>query len=188
MENRLMPEHMLYSPAVFAVGNFYQIFIPFNCPAIVKVIVGNKEFYDDSNGILRSETTVHKVTVPMKVLDEAAGYTVCFRKMIERKPYFPVSSDERRISFDFRPVPQNKENINIYLISDTHNMSVEPIAAGRFFGDAPDLLILNGDIPDHSGSPENFNTVFAIIDGITYGSIPVIFSRGNHDTRGIYAE
>ncbi|MGI6742358.1 MAG: metallophosphoesterase family protein [Eubacteriales bacterium] len=188
MENKMMPEHMLYSPAVFAVGNSYQIFIPFDCPATVKIITGNREYYDDSNGILRSDTTVHKITVPMKVLDEAAGYTVCFREMIEHKPYFPFSSEERRISFDFRPIPPDKEDIRIYLISDTHNMSAEPIAAGQYFGDSPDLLILNGDVPDHSGSPENFNTVFAIIDGITHGSVPVVFSRGNHDTRGLFAE
>ncbi len=188
MKKGCLPEHMLYSPAVFAVVDSYQIFISFDCPAIVKIIVGQSVFCDDSNGILRSETTVHKITIPMEVLDGAAEYTVCFREMIDRKPYFPVSSDERRITFEFRPIQQDKEDIKIYLISDTHNLTTEPIAAGQYFGDSPDLLILNGDVPDHNGSPENFNTVFAIIDGITHGSVPVIFSRGNHDTRGLYAE
>lgn len=61
------------------------------------------------------------------------------------------------------------------------------MSAGKAFG-AIDFLILNGDIIDHSGSVENFDEIYEIIEELTGGSIPVVFSRGNHDLRGVCAE
>ncbi len=173
-------------PTVFAVRDVYQIFIPLEFEAIITVSVGDEIFYDDSNGILRSNSFLHKVEIPMQVLDSAEEYTVICRKMIERKPYFPTSEEPFEVNFKFRPV--KSDNINIYHIADAHNMEEEPINAGKFFGDKLDLLILNGDIPNHSGEIENFNSIYRIAYGVTKGEIPVVFSKGNHDTRGIHAE
>lgn len=173
-------------PTVFAIGNEYQIIIPFTKAAVVWAKVGDCLYYDDSNGILRSNINIHRIHIPMNVLDEAREYTIIYRIMTDRKPYFPVSEDEQRFTVPFRPVMS--ENINIYLLSDAHNLEKEPIKAGRFFGEDIDLLVLNGDIPNHSGSVENFYSVYRIAAGITCGTCPVVFARGNHDTRGIYAE
>lgn len=183
----MLPEHMLTYPTVFAVGNNYNIFVPFDAEVIMWVKVGDQVYYDDCNGILRSNTKMHKAEVPMDVLDEAREYTVVYKKMIERKPYFPTSEDERTLTVSFKPVP-NSGDINIYHISDAHNLVAEPIAAGRYWGENLDLLVLNGDIPNHSGDIKNFNAICQIASGITSGQRPVVFARGNHDTRGIHAE
>lgn len=181
-----IPANMVARPTVFAMKNTYQIFMPFSCEVIVWVRVGENTYYDESNGILRSGTNMHRVEVPMEELDRERQYTVIYRKMIERKPYFPTSEDEVALTFDFRPV--TGDPIRIYHVSDAHNLVKSPVAAGQFFGDDLDLLVLNGDIPNHSGRVENFNAVCEIASGITGGSRPVVFSRGNHDTRGICAE
>lgn len=173
-------------PAVFAVGNSYQIFIPLECDAIVSIAVGDDMYYDHSNGIMRSNSLLHRVEIPMDKLDNICEYTVICRKMIDRKPYFPVSEEPICETFKFKPVTGS--NIHIYHIADAHNMEEQPIAAGQYFGDELNLLILNGDIPNHSGKIENFNSIYRIAYGITGGNIPVVFSKGNHDTRGIYAE
>ncbi len=186
MRNEL-PEYMLTYPTVFAVGNNYNIFVPFSGEVIMWVKVKDKTYYDDCNGILRSNTNMHKVELPMSVLDEAGEYTVVYKKIIDRQPYFPTSEPERSITVPFRPVP-NDGNINLYHISDAHNLVKEPIAAGRFFGEDIDLLVLNGDIPNHSGDVENFNAICEIASGVTSGQCPAVFARGNHDTRGIHAE
>ena len=183
----MLPEYMLTYPTVFAVGHNYNVFVPFDAEVIMWVKVGDKVYYDDCNGILRSNTNMHKVELPMSVLDEAGKYTVVYKKMIERKPYFPTSEPERELTVKFKPVPNNGD-INIYHISDAHNLVKEPIAAGRFWGDRLDLLVLNGDIPNHSGDIKNFNAICEIASGITEGHCPVVFARGNHDTRGIHAE
>ena len=83
-------------PAVFAVKNEYQIFTAFDCAALVKVRVGGEDFYDDSNGILRSNSNIHHVSVPIELLDKEKEYTIIYNKIIERKPYFPTSEGEKR--------------------------------------------------------------------------------------------
>ena len=183
----MLPEYMITYPTVFAVGNNYNIFVPFSEEVIMWVKVGDKLYYDECNGILRSNTNMHKAELPMSVLDEAKEYTVVYKKMIERKPYFPISEPERELTVKFRPVKEDGR-INVYHISDAHNLVAEPVAAGRFFGDDIDLLVLNGDIPNHSGDVKNFNAICEIASGVTGGQCPVVFARGNHDTRGIHAE
>lgn len=183
----MLPKHMLAYPTVFAVDKNYNIFVPFDDEVIMWVKVGDNVYYDDCNGILRSNTNMHKVELPMSVLDEAKEYTVVYRKMIERVPYFPTSEDEREITVSFKPVKDGGA-INVYHISDAHNMVAEPVRAGSFFGEDIDLLILNGDIPNHSGDVKNFNAICEIASGITKGRCPAVFARGNHDTRGIHAE
>ena len=182
-----LPAYMLTYPTVFAVGDQYQIFMPFSDEVIVWVKVGDNTYYDHCNGVLRSRTNMHRVTLPASVLNEAKEYTVVYRKMIDRAPYFPTSEDERTLTLPFKPV-KNEGDINLYHVSDAHNLVAEPVAAGQFFGDELDLLILNGDIPNHSGDVRNFNAICEIASGITRGQIPCIFARGNHDTRGIHAE
>ena len=184
-----MSDILKTSPAVFAVGDTYQIAVPVKSPCLMWVRVGNEEYYDDSNGIIRSDVTTHKMIVPMDELDRVGSYTICYRKMIERKPYFSDTGEIEEITYSFRPV--RSERIIAYHIADAHNKIDGPVAAANFFkkqAGGLDLLILNGDIPNDSGAIENFDNIYKIIEGITHGEIPVIFSRGNHDTRGIFAE
>lgn len=183
----MLPEYMIAFPTVFAVGKNYNIFVPFDTEVIMWVKVGDQIYYDDCNGILRSNTNMHKVELPMRALDLAGEYTVVYRKIIERKPYFPTSEPERSFSVKFKPVA-NHGDINIYHIADAHNLIAEPVSAGQFWGEQLDLLVLNGDIPNHSGDVKNFNAICQIASGITHGRCPVVFARGNHDTRGIHAE
>ena len=186
MKNQVT-EIMPYYPIVFAVGEQYRIVMPFSAEATVKVEVGDRVFYDDMCGVLRSSDLIHRVELPMSVLDEAKEYTVVYQTIIDRKAYFPEMEEVVRLTFDFRPLPTDRE-INIYHLSDTHSMVEEPAAASAYFGDKTDLLILNGDIPNHAGKPEHLETVFKLASAVAKGNIPILCSRGNHDTRGRCAE
>ena len=181
-----IPEAFLTTPIVYAVKDTYQIMLPVTCETVMWVEVGGKCFYDDSNGILRSACSTHRVTVPMSLLDEAGEYTVWYRVIYERKPYRTECSDAMSYTSSFRPI--RSAPIRIYHIADAHNEVDRPIAAGAYFGDQLDLLILNGDVPNHSGKIEYFATIHQIAAQLTRGEIPVVFSRGNHDMRGIFAE
>lgn len=172
-------------PAVFVVGNDYQIMAETEKEVLFSVRVGEKTYYDESNGIMNSLSPMHRVTVPTQVLDSARSYTVCVRPLVKRKPYFSVTEDLWKKSFPFHPIPET--NIRAYHIADAHNKIEDPVRAAKAFGDI-DLLILNGDIIDHSGSPEKFANIYQICALLTEGTRPVIFSRGNHDMRGRFAE
>jgi len=186
MKPALLPEFKTH-PTVFAVGGEYQIMVPVKNDVLFWVTVGDKAYYDHSNGILRSATWLHKVTVPMDELDKAGAYTVHYRKIIERLPYFSTTEDPVEQEYTFRPLTGGKE-IKMFHLSDTHGKFDAPAGAAAYLGDEMDLLILNGDIPDHSGIIENFNLIYELGGELTCGQIPCIFSRGNHDTRGICAE
>ena len=176
-------------PSVFAIGHSYQIFVPAAEPSLMWIRIGGRCYYDHSNGVLRSSRNIHSITVPGEKLESAGEYTVCYRKMIERKPYFSVTGEVEEVTYAFRPVSSKK--LNLYQIADAHGMVEGSVAAAKAFEKKygkVDLLVLNGDVIDHSGNVENFDAIFEISSGVTGGNIPIVFSRGNHDTRGIYAE
>lgn len=173
------------SPAVFAVDDHYQIMVEVQSESLMSVNIGGKTYYDETNGIMNSLSPIHRVSVPIEKLDDAKEYTVCIRPIVERKSYFTETKEVVEYRYKFNPVP--KHNIRAYHISDAHNRIAEPIKAARAFGNI-DLLILNGDIIDHSGSVEKFSNIYEICSELTAGSIPVVFSRGNHDMRGNFAE
>lgn len=173
------------SPAVFAVEDTYQIMVAVSKESLFSVKIGDKEYFDESNGIMRSNCDIHRACVPKAELERAGGYTVCVRPLIERKPYFTQTAPLEEFTFDFYPVPE--KNARAYHISDAHNRIEQPVRAAKAFGKI-DFLILNGDVIDHSGDPSKFDNVYEICCQLTGGNIPVVFSRGNHDMRGNFAE
>ena len=180
-----IPECFETTPIVYAVNRDYQILVPVNQETLMWVEVDGKCFYDDVNGILRSNTTTHKMTVPMSLLDAAGEYKICYRIVNARKPYNSSVSEVYEFTSEFRAV--TSENPRFFQIADAHNQVDEPVAAAKAFGEI-DFLILNGDIPNDAGDVKNFLTIHKIASEITNGEIPVVFSRGNHDMRGIYGE
>lgn len=176
----------ILTPAVFAVKQEYHIMMYVSEPSLMWVQVGDKKYYDEANGILRSNTQVHRAIVPMEELNAAGAYTVCLRKVIERKPYYPEIEETQEYTYEFCPVPL-EEPVRAYHIADTHNWVEGPVAAAKAYGDI-DFLIFNGDIPDHSGCIENCVTIYEIASKVAEGRIPIVFARGNHDMRGLLAE
>ena len=83
------------APAVFAVENEYQIMVSTTRPVLFSVLIDGEEYFDESNGILRSLSDLHRVKVPMAALDKAGKYVVRVRPLIERKPYFTETDDAR---------------------------------------------------------------------------------------------
>ena len=76
---RSVPNEFATTPIVYAVRNNYQILVPVTCETVMWVKVGDRNFYDDSNGILRSANSTHKMIVPMELLNKEKKYTVCYR-------------------------------------------------------------------------------------------------------------
>lgn len=102
-----MSEYFKLDPAVFAVDKYYQIMMPCEKACLFFVKIGDKCYYDESNGIMRSRNKIHRVEVPVKELDEAKEYTVCIRPIIERKPYFTETEEILEKSYKFYPIPEN---------------------------------------------------------------------------------
>ena len=178
-------KYLKTAPAVFAVDRSYQIMVQLEGECLFSVKIGEEYYYDETNGIMNSLSEHHRVSVPMSELDRYGKYTVHVTPIKERKPYFTKTDEAVEYTFSFRPV--RDEGARAYHISDAHNRIDGPISSCKAFGDI-DFLILNGDVIDHSGDPSKFANVYEICAALTRGEIPVVFSRGNHDMRGRYAE
>lgn len=50
------------------------------------------------------------------------------------------------------------------------------------------MLVINGDTFDYLNDESDFDYMYALIEKITGGRIPVVFAKGNHDNKGVYAE
>ena len=172
---------------VFAVKREYQIVFHTIAPAMGWVEIDGKRYHDAVCGVVRSGRSLHKITVPQSVLDAAGHYAICAAHFVERAPYFPTPGPTFRIEYDFRPIDEG-DGLQIAMIADSHSHTDAPTRAAAHFGDALDLLVLCGDIGNTAHDEKNSFTVYRLAENLTKGSRPVVFARGNHDTRGAFAE
>lgn len=175
------------NPTVCAVGRTYQIMIVSEKDALISVRVGDKAYYNHSNGIRISTAGVHRITVPADVLDRERSYTVVVQSMIERRAYFPEVGDAVEKTYQFRPIEKTND-INIYHLADVHGEFQQAVDAAKYLGKNLDLLIMNGDISSTSDTFDDIILCYKIASEVTKGEIPCIISRGNHDLRGSEAE
>ena len=182
-----MPSLMKCDPCVFVLESTYEIFVVTKQPCTLQVKVADQIFCDSFCGVLRSEGCVRRAAIPRRLLDAAQAYTISLTPMLQRSPYFPQTGLTQSQTFPFRPVPAH-DSTTAYWISDTHGMIHEPVHAFEGEPTLPDFLLMGGDIADHCDDPEGFLSLYEIAGRLVHGSRPVLFIRGNHDTRGRSAE
>lgn len=178
---RLKMKYLIEEAVVFAAGDNYNIIWNTTEKGLAWVEINGEKYYDADNGNIKSEEKIHKVVVPQNVLDKAGEYTIFFAATVARLPYYPQSLDEVSKKYKFYPVTK-KEKINTYVIADTHSEEKYAVMAANRH--ELDFLILAGDIADKSMNLTEILTTFRAAAGITHGEKPVVFARGNHDTRG----
>lgn len=181
-----MENFLLCEPTVFVVEDRYVISFFTRENGLATVLVDGTVFYEDNSGVLATNKNFFKIEIPQGLLDEKKKYTVRFRRLIARKSYYSELDEPASADFDFRPL-EKTDGINIYHLADVHGRTDLAKSCASYFGDDLDLLILNGDITE-VGSVGDYVSLFALSGEITHGRIPVLFSRGNHDTRGEQAE
>lgn len=140
---------------------------------------------DESNAAIRTTDTVHSVRIPKEHLDNNT-YTYHSQHIGTRRAYVAVKG--RTVSSDpveFRGY-SGQEEILALVVSDIHeNPNAAEKAASNF--DVPaDLVIMNGDAVSYMTSVYKFKQVLSYAYRFSQGSIPVIYTRGNHENRGEY--
>lgn len=168
--------------AVFAVNDEYQIAFATSHNSTAAVEVGGAVYFDQTAG-QNNVSTLHKIRVPAKALDEAKSYTVITQGVSLNTAYLPTKGITLKKSYTFRPVDES-DGLQIYNLSDTHECVSGPANAAKFFGDKLDLLILNGDIINDVSSEYQISIIYKLANRVTAGSVPVLFTRGNHECNG----
>ncbi len=174
------------SPCVFVIGNEYEILACAESNGIFSVKVGDKEYYPANSGVLSSEKSFAKIRVPQAELNCARKYSVVFKETIDRKAYFSRIAEAQTEDFAFKPI-EKTEGINICHLADVHHNYDLAEKVSEYFGDDTDLFVFNGDIVEVESEERYFDAI-RLVGNASKGKFPVLFSRGNHDTRGKLAE
>ncbi|MFV0414458.1 MAG: metallophosphoesterase family protein, partial [Oscillospiraceae bacterium] len=177
------PGGFAVGPAVFAVEESYQIVFTTRADSTAWVQVGGANYYDTYAGSAVSETTVHKITVPMQALNEAGGYTLYAQTMVMRGPYYGLQGQTYQMQLPFYPVDET-DGLQYYTLSDTHDFTANAARAAAWFGDKLDFLILNGDMASFVNQPQDLTRALKLANAVTGGSRPVVYARGNHEAKG----
>lgn len=140
---------------------------------------------DEKNAALRTEDSVHSVRIPKKHLD-GNTYTYHSQHIATKRAY--VSVKGRTVSSD--PVEfkgySGQDEIHAMILSDIHENPLNAQKAVDCFDIPADLLIMNGDEVSMMTSERNFKQVLQYAYRFSGGSIPIIYTRGNHENRGEY--
>ena len=175
-----------FAPTVCAVGDEYEILVVTEKNGIIGVNVWGKQYYEENSGVLPSEKNYAKIRVPQSTMNAARHYCVTFREAINRKGYFSEIGETEIVKIVFKPITKTSE-IKVYHVADVHYNYEIALKTAKYFGEETDLYIFNGDLGEVE-TIENYMETLKFMGDLTGGNIPVLFARGNHDTRGKLAE
>lgn len=175
-----------YEPVVYAVEDTYQIVFSTNHPAAAWVEIDGERYFDLFAGSMKSEDTVHKITVPQEKLDGAKGYSIHAEKMIYRGPFGGFKGKEISKSYSFRPV-NSADGLVFYTITDAHHARTGAVEAARSVENL-DFLVILGDSVGMVEYEDDVQFSNLMAHDVTGGEIPVVYARGNHEIKGAYAE
>ena len=175
-----------YKPVVYAVEDNYQIVFSTNSEATGWVEVGDKCYYDTYNGSSKKFSRVHKVEVPMTVLDAAKKYTVHSQKSIYCGPFGGFLGRDISETVNFKPV-DTSDGIQYLSFSDIH-MNLKQAKKTASYVEKYDFLVLIGDLISDVETEDDANYNNLVAYTMTGGQMPVVYGRGNHDVKGRYGE
>ena len=188
----IVPQKITVEPAVFEVGgdNYTIIFeTSLKGSGYVKYTVDGEEkiIWDTTSGTISTHDTIHSISVPK---DELRGntYVVGSQFVAYKLGYNAIKG--RRVESDpisFRG-EEKEDDIRILAITDVHGMQDKMEKATEYFAEEMDMVVMLGDIVSDFGNKSRF-TDHVLTDAaiLSKGEIPVVYARGNHETRGEYA-
>jgi len=175
------------TPVVYAVKDTYQITFTTKSKGEAWVVIDGVEYNDTYAGYRKTEHDIHKICVPMEALDNAGEYTVYTRAMFLRGPYESLQGNIISETYTWKGV-DTSDGIHYYAFSDNHLATKAPAAAASYWGEKLDFLIALGDTANWLDSKAELTTLLYLASDITKGEIPVIYARGNHETKGLLAD
>ena len=146
-----------------------------------------KILWDERSGVIRTDDTVHKVVVPKKELQgntyKVGSQNVTFKFGYSASKGKTVESKE----YNFKGI-EKEDDIKILCISDIHYMEKEMFESLEYFTEEPDLIAYLGDITSDLITKDQFaDYILKDAHDLSGGEIPVVYTRGNHETRGEFA-
>lgn len=184
-----LPLRFESEPCVFITDNeeYYSIVwaTNHNATGFVEYTYNNRDFtvYDSFAGNIRSDSKIHTVQIPKQHI-EGNTYKVSSQRVKEhlgnsaRKGKLISSND-----FEFKKYEQG-EPVTVLSFSDWHENVKNATKVASYLSE-PDLFFVVGDALDMITNLDNIVDYLLVPAAkISKSSCPVVFARGNHETRG----
>ena len=175
-----------YKPVVYAVDDEYQIVFGTSSDALGWVEINGVKYTETYAGSEKSYTKVHKISVPMEVLENATEYTIYTQRFHYRGPFGAIKDTVISETYSYRGIDFS-DGIDYYAISDVH-METNGSVKATDYNDKKDFLVLIGDVISFIETEDDAFYTNKIAHEMTKGSIPVVYARGNHEVKGAYSE
>jgi len=186
-------------PVVYAVEDEYQIVYSTKADSIAWVTINGVDYYDLYSGSMR-DGYIHKICVPMEVLNEAGAYQVHAEKVIYRGPFGSFFGKEIQMENAFF-APNFKDGIQYLCVSDVHmnkEAAIESLDKASKVSSSDqldenresyiDFYVSVGDLVSDVETFEDANYANEVFREVTKGQVPVIYCRGNHEVKGEYGD
>ncbi len=186
----LAPYKITSEPMVIDNGTEYSVVFSTNgCgTAYVEYTYEGKDYkvFDQTGGRLNTERKIHSVKVPYEHLKDNI-YTVSSTRVIDEFSYGSrlgktVTSEEYTFSVN------EGDNQNWLVISDWHTLLGKAYKAVANIGEYDGVILLGDATPGVDFEEEVVRNIVQFGGEVSKGAMPVLYVRGNHETRGAYAD
>ena len=182
----ITPFKLSSTPVVFDNGDSYSVVFSTSDASIAYIEYDyNGEHiikYDENNGRKVGDSKIHAITVPYEELS-GNSYKVGATRVIDELSYGgrlgkSVESEAITLNDKFG------DNINALAVSDWHTYNSRAKKAIGYLGDYNAVILLGDFAPGVMFEDDIINYLIKFASDLTGGKMPVIFVRGNHETRG----
>ena len=159
--------------------------------------VEHPKYYEVLNGRRQAHKTLHKVRLENLTAGKSYRYRVASKEMLEWKNHDYVTYGKtvatnvyNKAPLLFRTFRQQADNISFIVLNDIHGKSdfMKDLCKDIDFK-ALDFVMQNGDMANSIESEEQIFTDFIDASVQLFASeTPFMYCRGNHETRGRYAD
>lgn len=177
------------NPTVIDTGENYSVVFSTSDfgTGYVEYTYNGKDYkvYDNTAGRLNTDSKIHSVNIPYEHLNNNT-YNVGSVRVIEQYSYGSRLGKEV-VSEDYTFAPTVGADVTYLVISDWHTEIERVYDAVEQIGDFDAVLLMGDASPGLDFEDEAVRNIVELSGKVTEGKMPVIFARGNHETRGGYA-
>jgi Icc-related predicted phosphoesterase len=155
------------------------------------------KFYDTKYGRIQATTTLHKVRINNLKPGTTYRYAIFSKEVLkwesDARIYYGITVANpaySRNSLAFTTFSQEDDSVSFLVFNDLHGRSqfMKDVCKNIDFKGI-DMVIFNGDMSTTINSGEQLFTDFIDASVELFASrVPILFTRGNHETRGTYAD
>lgn len=159
--------------------------------------VERKKYFASKSGRKIVNKTLHHVRIEGLDPGTTYRYRVVSKEVTEWKSqnkvyYGRVASTDvyRKKPLTFRTSKSNADSISFVVFNDVHGRAADMKAMSKGVDfSALDMIILNGDMASHLESEAQlFSEYIDSLVSMGASRTPLVYTRGNHETRGLFAD